>query len=71
MTRHRFDGFSFAAGVIVALIGLLGGTGRLGEALNRPEKLLPVVFGLLALLLVASVAFTQRTTARGDGPPSI
>ena len=70
MTRHQFDGLSFAAGIVVAVVGLLGGTGRLGEALNRPEKLLPVVFGLLALLLVASVVSTRRTTARGDGPPS-
>ena len=69
MTRHRFDGLSFAAGVVVVTVGLLGGTGRLGESLNHPEKLLPVVFGLLALLLVASVASGHRPTARGDGSP--
>ncbi len=68
MSRHRFDVFSFVAGIVVVTLALLAASGRLGEALNRPEKLLPVAFGLLALLLVASLAPVRRTT-RGDGLP--
>jgi hypothetical protein len=69
VSRHRFDGLSFGGGVVVAVLGGLAATGDLGETLNNPEKIVPWMFGLVALLLVASTASSRRASAdRGESP---